>query len=361
MGSLAQWFGFSSSSSSDELPEIYPLPIGRDRFTDVDVLNIYTKILTDVAERTHGLSEDESRVLWDNCLQSETRAGLITLLAEAMSKQSELFLVYDKSTKVLRRAEPSEVEQIRADYIKQAESSIGVYVSFKNYARTEMVRLYSTLEHCTVSSLYKSMNLAKATQVKLSDLRKSTAAIDSADVKAQASKIATALAAGKDVMIDAEDTIENAKPDLTSAQTSIEFIAQKLGFYLDMPASYITGQAPKGLGDSGEGDARSVERGLKNYFVSIMQPVLKALFGKSVKFKSQDYRQINTTLEVLKTFEITSGELLSEDNKRMIINKMLGLDPDEKGDPPEKTPPPADPNNPPGAQPPKPNGGRGVA
>ncbi len=89
------------------------------------------------------------------------------------------------------------------------------------------------------------------------------------------------------------------------------------------------------MGDSGEGDAKAVERGLKNYFFSIVKPVLETIFGIKATFKSEDFRQISSSLEALKTFELTSDELISQDNKRIIINKLFGLPEDEKGDPPD--------------------------
>ena len=343
---LASWFGWGTSSTGEELPDIFPLGLCQKDFVTIDVVQIYTKILTDVIERTQGLTPDQQKALWDNCLQSESSDGLISRLAKGMADKTELFLVYNPTLKLLRKATSEEESKIREDYKKTAASSVGTYISFKNYKRTDMVQLYSALEYSTVGALNKQMNVSKALQLKFADLRKSVAAVDSADVKAQAVRMATNLKDGKDIMLDAEDSLELAKPDLTATQSSMELIAQKRSFYLGMPASYITGEAPKGLGDTGEGDAKAVERGLKNYFVSIIEPVCSSVFGvsdKKLTFKSEDYRQLSTALEALKTFELTSDELIGHDNKLTIINKLFGQDPDTKGDAPEKV----DPNNPP--------------
>ncbi len=133
-------------------------------------------------------------------------------------------------------------------------------------------------------------------------------------------------------MLDAKDLIETAKPDLSSTNSAMEFIAQKQSFYLGMPCSYITGEASKGLGDSGKGDAKAVERGLKNYFFSVVKPVIEAVFSVKATFKSDDFDQMDTALNVLKTFEITDEQYLSQENKQLIVNKMFGLDDDEEGD-----------------------------
>lgn len=351
--SLGQWFGFGSSTAVEELPDIFPIAMIQNDFVTADMISIYSRILTDVIERTQGIPEGIEPSLWDNCLASEKSEGMVTLLAKAMAEKKELFLVYDKSTKILRKATNAEETKIREDYKKSAASTTGTYISFKNYTRTDMVALYSALEYATVAALNKSMNLSKAVQVKLKNLRSSVAAIDSADVKAQAVAIANGLKCGKDVMLDAEDILENAAPDLTAAQSSMELIAQKRSFYLNMPASWITGLAPKGLGDSGEGDAKSVERGLKGYFFSIVKPVVEALFGGKLTFKSEDFRQLASALEAMKTFELTSEELMSSENKLGIINKLFGFPDGTKGGPPAPAPAPAkDPNAPPPKEPP---------
>jgi hypothetical protein len=348
--SAASWFSWGTGTDTDtELPDIFPLGVLERDFINVDTVNLYGKILTDVIERTQGLTDDIENSLWDNCLQSENSFGLVTMLAKAMAEKKDLFLVYDRSVKLLRNATNAEAEQIKVDYKARGESAVGTYISFKNYTRTDMIKLYSALEYCTINALNKQMNLAKAIQVKMSDLRGSVSLTDSAEVKVQAKAIATSLKCGKDVLLDAKDTIITAVPDLKATEASMAFLNEKRSFYLGLPASYITGQAPKGLGDSGEGDAKAVERGLKNYYFSIIKPVIEAIFGKKTTFKSEDFRQITSSLEAMKIFELTSEELMTTDNKRVIINKLFGLPEDEKGG--EPAPDPVAPAAVPGARP----------
>ena len=184
------------------------------------------------------------------------------------------------------------------------------------------------------------MNLSKAIQLKISDLRASVGNVDAADINSQAQSLAKGLGNGKDVLLDAKDSIDTSKPDLTATNSSMEFIAQKRSFYLGMPASWITGLSPKGLGDSGEATAKDVERGLKNYYFAIIKPVIETIFGVKTTFKTEDFFGLSVALETLKTFEVTSDELMSSDNKRVFINKLFGLPDDAKGDKPEKIEPP---------------------
>lgn len=324
---LAEFFNWKTAGGSNtQLPEIYPFSYSESSFIKADVENIYARILTDVLERTQGIPPDKQVLFWDNCVASEASEGLVTLISKAMTAKSDLFIVYDKALNLIRKAEAGEESQIKADYKKENKSKVGVFISFKNFAKTDFMKVYSGLEYCTIASLYKSMQLSKAIQIKVNDLRASVALIDSSKAESQGLVIAEALGKGVDVLLDAKDTIETAKPDLTATNSSMEFIAQKRSFYLGLPASYITGLAPKGLGDSGEGDAKAVERGLKNYYFSIIKPVIETIFDVKTTFRSDDFRQLSNSLETLKTFDLTSEEYLSQENKKIIVQKLFGLE-----------------------------------
>lgn len=322
---LSTIFRWGSAQQDEELPEIFPIPVLLADFIKVDVVTLYSKILTDTLERIHGFSDDELELMWDNCVQSNSSEGLVTRLAKAISEKQELFLIYDPALNVIRLATDAEKGEIKADYAKQGESSKGVFISFKNYVRSDMVKLYCGLEYCAIASLHKSMNLSKAIQFKMNDMRASVGLTDKAEIKAQVKVIAKALAAGKDVVIDGKDMIETSVPDLTATKESVQFIDTKLALYLGMPESYLTGEQTGGLGTTGENDTKAVERGLKAYYFSILKPTLEAIFGKKFTYKSQDFRQIAGSMEVIKTFSLVDDQLVSAENKRKIINSMLDL------------------------------------
>lgn len=351
MGGLFSFLG--ADAAPTELPSIYPMPIRDTDFVNIDVQNIYSRILTDVLERTDGVEDKFQNLLWDNCLGSESQDGLVSFLAKAMVNKADLFLVYDKAVNVVRLATSEEQRIMRADYVKKNESKLGVYITFKNLKKTDMLRFYSALEYCTVGGLYKSMNLSTAIQVKISELRSSVSLSDSSKAKAQALAIANGLKLGKDVLTDAKDIIENAKPDLTSTDSALKLIANKQSFYLGLPISWITGETQKGLGDSGKADSQAIDRGLKPYYFSIIKPVLDTLFNIKTTYISEDFDGVAVANETLKTFELTSNELISHENKLKIINKIYGLPDDSEGDEPELPELPAPGNIP--AQNPNPN------
>lgn len=316
----------TTSDETAELPQIFPLMVMEKDFIRMDIVSTYTKILTDCIERVHGLKKEYDSALWDNCVQTDANEGLITLLANAMADQKDLFIVYKPSVKVLRKATSQEEETIRKDYKEKGESPVGVFISFKKYRRTEMLLVYSGFEYCVLGSLNKTLNISKAVQIKINDLRASVSLADSEVAKAQGKAIADALSKGKDVMLDVKDEIATASPDTSSTEKAIGFLDAKKSFILSLPISYVSGLQTPGIGSTGEADMRAVERGLKQYFVSIIRPVLFSLFKNETEFKSQDFRQMTTALEVLKTFDLVSDENMSRDAKQEIVARVFELD-----------------------------------
>lgn len=343
MNALQELFGWATrTTGNSELPEIFPMPVPQGEFVKTDVVTIYSKILTDVLERVHGLTDDQIQLMWDNCVKSSKSDGLLTMLAKAMADKGELYIVYDKAIQVIREADSAEKAKIQEDYRKAAKSATGVYISFKEYRRSDMVQLYSALGYFTISALHKSLNISAAVQLKFSDLRGSVSFTDSSKAEAQAELIAQALLNGRPIMLDAKDEVVTATPDLAATEKSIHFIGDKLAFYLGLPSSYITGEQTGGIGSTGENDMRAVERGLKSYYFSILKPALEEIFGVKVKYKSQDFRNITGALELLKTFQLVDEEFLSAENKQKIVNAAFDLPEDAEGDgPAEPSPAPA--------------------
>lgn len=324
------WFTFNSKvSAPTEIPDLFPIGIKEADFVMIDVVNIYAKILTDALERTQGIKEELLPLFWDNCVQSESSMGIISLLAAAMANKDDLFLVYAKVEKIVRKATAEEKRVIEADYKREAKSSVGIYVSFECFDRTDMVMLYASLEYCVIASLNKTMNLSKAMQIKIGDLRGSVALNDKGAAESQVKSISDALSKGRDVYMDAKDKIELLTPDVASTEKSMEFIQAKRAFWLGLPTSYLTGEQTAGIGSTGEADMRAVERGLKSYYFSVLKPTIDALFEIKTNFKSQDFRLIDSGLEALKTFALIDDAYMSADQKKKIISKLFDLGEEE--------------------------------
>lgn len=322
--------GGLASSGGCDVPLVYTMNLTASEFIKADVLATYRRILTDTCERTHGIRDEQWRLLWDSCVQSDSSLGLVSLLAQAMAMKAEIFVVYIPSVQIVRLATQDEQRQIIADYKSKGSSKLGVWISFKNYARTDLLNLFSEMEFCVVSSLFKTVNLAKAVQFKMNEMRSSVSLADSSVTIQQAQAIATALRTGKDVLLDSKDEITTSTPDVAPTEKAIAFLDAKRAFHLSLPMAYISGQQSAGIGSTGDADARAVDRGLKQYFASIIQPVFEAVFGVDVEFRPEDTRQIESGLEVIKAFELVSDQYLSAETKREIVARAFDVDPEEE-------------------------------
>lgn len=327
---LSDFFGFRALANPGEfqLPDVFPLSMELEFFVDIDVMNVYSRILTDCVDRTQNIPQEIFPLLWDNCLQSESNEGLITMLAKAMTCKRDIFLIYDPALIMVREATTSEAMQIKEEYLTLGASDLGIYVSFRKYRRTDMIRLYSAMEYCVVSSMNKMVNLSKAIQFKMNDMRGAVSLTDSSVAIEQAKTMAKALGHGRDILLDKNDDILTATPDISSIEKSIAFLDAKKSFYFAMPLSYITGEQTAGIGSTGEADSRAVERGLKQYYISVLKPVIENLFDIQTSFKSTDFRQINSALEALKTFQLVDDTLLAQTDKQFIIQKLFDIAPE---------------------------------
>lgn len=319
-----------STTGTGGLEEIFPFAYHSHEFISCDAAFTYAKILTDTLERISGLSDIEETLFWDNFLEASNTEGLVSLLAQALTDKADLFIVYSPSVNVLRKATHMEADQIKKDYEERGESSVGAYLSFKNYRRSDMLKVYSSLEYGILASFHKTINLAKATQLKMNDMRASVALTDASVAIAQAKAVADALRNGKDVLLDAKDVIENASPDITPTEKAIMFLNSKRAYILGMPMAYISGLQTGGIGSTGEADTKAVERGLKQYFYAILKPAIKSIFKKDVEFVTQDFRQVTSALELLKTFDLVSDDYLSRKSKQEIAARMFEVDPKEE-------------------------------
>jgi len=295
-----------------------------DFFIKADLQAIFTKILTDCIERTQGIPDKILPTLWDNCLANEASKGLVSLVAGAMVNKSELYLIYNSD--IIRKADTAEATQIKIDYQLKGESSLGIFISFQNYTKTDMLKIYSEMEYSLLNALNKNLNVSKSIQFKYSKLRESIGVNDRNDAISQAQSMATALGKGNNILMDKEDVLDFAAVNMDPTEKAMLFLDSKRAFYLGLPISYINGEQTPGIGSTGEADTKAVERGLKNYFISIIKPVLKALYGINTMFKSHDFRQIDSALEAIKTFELTGTDFLSNEDKAQIVKNLFDIE-----------------------------------
>lgn len=322
---MSNFFGFGKIFGTSEVSETilespFSLKFTREGFCKVKTATIYKRILEGCYSRTEGQKDDDKIAsLFDSFEKSGSCSGLISLLAEAMTKKDEAAIVYDSG--VARLAKIDEATQIKADYKKTASSSSGVLVDFKNYYLTDLILGYMSIIYDIMDSMNTQVGLAKSLQVKINSLRGTVSAVGKDDPITQAKEMNESLKAGRSVLMDKNDQIETLTLNSDSVKNAIALVNAFLASDIGMSLSFINGELTSGMSATGEADANKDEYGFLNFFNSIFKPTCDKLYGWNLQFISDDWRYFDAMIGSLLIVENSS--LLSEEQKKAYANRLL--------------------------------------
>ncbi len=310
-------FGLKKAVTPTEYMLSCPFRFGMDEhvFIHLFMTNFYKKVLTDCIHRTAGLSAEQAATLWDNSVATAQNEGLITLLAEALYGKAELYLVYKNG--VVREADDQEKKLIQENRL----NDYGVCVNFTKYGLTDILRVFAGMLLAILQSAHVGMNVSKALQIGISNLRETVAEGNKEDAIAQAKAINDSLKDGKSILKDAADVISATQFDSEPMEKSLQVFFGLLSFFTGFNAAYLAGDLVSGLSGTGEGNEQAIERALANYFNAILKPTLDALFKVSVKFKSNNWRKLAEIASLLPALEAT--ELIEVDVKKALLKEAL--------------------------------------
>ncbi len=310
-------FGIKKAVTPTEFMLSCPFRFGMDGtvFIHLFITHFYKKILTDCVHRTAGLTDEQKATLWDSSVATEQNEGLISLLAEALYGKAEICLVYKNG--VVREADEEEKELIKENRL----NDYGVCVNFTKYALTDMLRVFAGMLLAILQSANTGMNVAKALQIGIADLRQTVADGNKEEAIAQAKAINDSLKEGKSILKDAADVVSATPFDSEPMEKSLQVFFGLLSFFTGFNATYLAGDLVSGLSGTGEGNEIAIERALANYFNMLLKPVLDALFKVSVKFKSNNWRKLAEIASLLPTLEVT--ELIDTDTKKALLKEIL--------------------------------------
>lgn len=311
------FFNFGSGASTTlYIDKPFQLNLADTVFVENEITGLYEKLLMDCYSRSNDLKE--SPIYFDNCLASENNQGLISLLSDAMYKKTDLFLVLKSD--VIRLADTEEKTKIAEDYKKTGKSSIGVYCSFKDFVKTDMLKVYYSMLFNVFDTTNTQMNISKSIQVKINKLRDLVSLSAKDSTVPQAKDLVDALKNGKGIMLDKDDEIAAIMTSLDPVKAGIELVNSKVASTIGMPLSYVNGELSAGLSSSGEGDSDMVERGLKPYFNSIWKPVVDKLMDSNITFKSDSWRTLEPMLKYITVIE--TSDLIEKDVKAKFVKSI---------------------------------------
>lgn len=315
-------FGKSSSSTETKLNAPFCLSINRKKFAEIKVFNLYKKILESCYSRSEG-ANDAAKIasLFDSAEKSGSPYGLISLIAQAMTKKQEVAIIYDSG--VVRLATYDEKAKIKKDYVANASSSLGILLDFRQYDLTDLALEYMTMIFDILSSMNTQVGLAKALQVKISNLRATVSVNGKDEPINQAKAINESLNAGNSVLLDKNDEVAVLTLNSDSVKNAIALVNSQLATDFGVSISYVNGELTSGMSATGEADSNADEYGFQNFFNSIFKPACDKLYNWNLQFVSDDWRYFNAMISSL--IAVENSGLLSIEQKQAFANRLMPI------------------------------------
>jgi hypothetical protein len=329
MSSAKEFFGSIFRNRVSEETEItlgspYCMTISKDEFCKIKIFNLYKKILHRVYSRTEG-TKDENKIasLFDSKERSDAQSGLISLLAMSMVEQKEIAIVYKYN--IARIATEEEKKLIENEYKENITivkmNKNGVLVNFKSYCLTDIMEAYMSMLYDILSSMNTQVGLAKALQIKISNLRATVSKDGKDEPINQAKDINASLKAGRSVLMDEKDKVETLTINSESTQAAFQFVCSLIASELGVSLSFVTGELTTGMSATGEADQNADEYGFQDFFNSIFKPVCDRLYDWNLTFISDDWRYFSSMIGSL--IAVENSGLLSPEQKKSFADRLM--------------------------------------
>ena len=306
-----------------DLTAPFKLVMTKGNIVLTETKELFKNLLIECYNKSTGLKEKEASAMWDNFdrLNDKTTAGFIGLNAEAMTEKTIVYIFYDKTTGVIRKATSQEQSEIRKDYKEQAKSSIGIMANFTKYDKSDIIKLYYALLYNVVDGLNVSINVMKAIKYLADQFREKISKASSEDIIKQAKAIIQNLKDGNPVLLDANDKLESTTIDVKPVESAVDFNSGRIAGEMRVSLSYVNGKMTSGISSTGEADEQANERGIEIIFNSIFKPCADSLFNTNIKFVSDNYHRLKAYSSILPTIE--SSDIIEEQQKEEFVKEMF--------------------------------------
>lgn len=292
-------------------------------FVQIETKELFRNLLIECYNKSTGLSEKQSLAMWDNFdrYNDKTTSGFIGLISEAMTNKTTVYIVYDRTTNVIRKATSQEQAQIREDYRDKTKSDVGIMANFSKYDKADIIKVYYALLYNVVDGLNTSINVTKSIKFMANLLREKINKESAEDIIKQARAIVENLKNGNPVLIDSEDKLESTTVDVKPVESAVDFICGRIAGEMRVSLSYVNGKMTSGISSTGEADEQANERGIEIIFNSIFKPLADNLFKVNLQFQSDNYHRLSAYSQILPIIE--SSEIIEEEQKLEFVKEMF--------------------------------------
>lgn len=322
-----QMFGIRKEKNlieSDDLKLCFNLKLGEKDFVDYMVSDLYQTILTMVFDKMifpskKDLKDEITASYYDNLSVEGINKGIIKNLALGIVQNQTVFFVNASTGKdVIVRLGTTEEEQ----KYDEAEGNIKkqVKMDFTKFNQVKLLKLFYQMIYWIIRATNTNVKISNAVLVKIARLRELVAKEDADDVVKQAKEINDAIKSGNSIIADKDDTMERLEIKSQSTKEALDVVFSLISGLVKMPLSFVNGELTTGLTQTGDSDNLAIERGLKNYYYTILKPCSEKLFDAKSSFVSDNTARLKTLIGILPQLELS--EILTDEEKRLIVENL---------------------------------------
>lgn len=298
-----------------DVTEMAGLDIAKAHFIESKLSAVYYKILF-LTLRAVALDDAQENIIYPSASNRYTPKswGFIHFVAEAMAEQKKTVIVKEKLP------DNSYIFKATGDRDGTKENAANtIELDFRDFEQSEILACYYGMLFDALNGASKGIKASQGLIVFLESLSEQLKDSQAAEaVEEQVKAIAGAVRDGKTGYASDGSRVEFIKFDSEPSENAIQFCFNLIAGELGVPVAEINGAGGSAMSDTGESDRKHLRRAIEFYFISIINPVLKTIFGGSYSLMPE-IENIDGLTSVL--FAVESSSILTNDGKKQILSQ----------------------------------------
>lgn len=310
----------------DNLSLCFDLSLKEKDFVDYMVSDLYQSILTmcfdkiifpDAKEKD--FKDKITPSFYDNLSVEGINKGIIKNLAYGIVQNQKVFLINASAGDdiIVRQGTQEELQKYEKE---QGNIKNQIQMDFTKYNQSKALKLFYSMIYWIIRATNTNVKISNSVLVKIAKLRELVAKEDAEEVIKQAKEINDAIKKGNSIIADKDDTMERLEINSQATKDALDVAFSLVSGLIKMPLSFVNGELTTGLTQTGDSDNLAIERGLKNYYYTILKPCTEKLFETKTRFSSDNTAKLKTLIGILPQLELST--LLTDDEKRAIIEDL---------------------------------------
>lgn len=309
----------------DNLSLSFNLSLKETEFVDYMVSDLYQSILTMCFDKIifpdaeKDFKDKITPSFYDNLSVEGINKGIIKNLAYGIVQNQKVFLVNASAGDniIVRQGTQEELQKYEKE---QGNIKNQIQMDFTKYNQSKALKLFYSMIYWIIRATNTNVKISNSVLVKIAKLRELVAKEDAEEVIKQAKEINDAIKRGNSIVADKDDTMERLEINSQATKDALDVAFSLVSGLIKMPLSFVNGELTTGLTQTGDSDNLAIERGLKNYYYTILKPCTEKLFDTKIRFTSDNTAKLKTLIGILPQLELST--LLTDDEKRAIIEDL---------------------------------------